>query len=156
MWLGSAQQLDKSGIKEIFIMSTYVVVSDTARWTSVLPSAALARPIHESYAAAPSSDMVFDSWQCQSSGPRLHFMSPWLLQLSAYWSHWRVALSTVVVECCCSACTPQCQHVTPIRRQLRWLPVLPPTHSLQAGYNYFPSVIGRGTGLPGGRLPACC
>jgi len=122
MWLGSGQQLDKIDISEVSIMSTHVSVEHTARDLGVIFDSRLTMADHVAAcrmslwllptASAPPSGTFSVSWWRQGSGPCLHFVQAWLLQLTTYWRH-RLPASSITVA-------PECGRLSCYRRSSTW------------------------------------
>jgi len=127
IWLGFSQQLDKIDISSMHIMSTRVAVSDTVRDLGVIIDSRLtladqvAAVCRSGYYQMRQLRSVVRSLSVHGTAAVVHAFIACLLDYCNY------LLTGVNDGVCSSDClitgTRRIEHITPVLRQLHWLPI---------------------------------
>jgi len=134
MWLGSSQQLAKLDITHVRVLSSCVAVQDTARDLGVVIDSQLSLSAHVTAVCGIGYYQLRQLQQavlslCEDASKTLvgvRFLSPGLLQLSVLRHLVRTDEPVAVGSQCCRPLvtgTRCSDHITPVLRQLHWLPV---------------------------------
>ena len=134
VWLGSGQQINQVDVSDILILSSSVKVVESAQaWRHYRQSAVAvvtrccALPVRIlPLAAATSTLSVTTSRSHKGTSTGVYFMSPGVLQLPAVRSDDKLMRQVQSVQNAAARLitgAKRCKHITPILRQLHWLPV---------------------------------
>jgi len=115
MWLGSSQQLDKIAIKEVPLLSTRVMVVDTARDLGVVLDCQLSFDAHvcrSGYYQLRQLRPITRSLSVEAAvtSPGIYIKPPGLLQRSIAWLIVVITLKTCIDKLNCHRETTQCRQ----------------------------------------------
>jgi len=132
-WLGSRQQIDKITVRGISVLSSSATTVDTARDLGVIVDSQLTMSAHVSAVcwsaygylrqlrpvtrvlSAEAANIVIHAF----ISSRLDYCNSLLFGISRQ----SAPASSGRTKCCTTSCYRRREHITPVLRQLHWLPV---------------------------------